>query len=123
MVGWWSLYARHSPCRAIRIAGGGLKLTAGRAREFDFQSQDIAFESRNITPRRRSRDRSALPRLPSPLPQLQRPRFQDQPQLVGSAPELLEARDLVLAQEEAQALGQVGAHLGGVQVQVGRRLA
>src|SRR5688572_2991024 len=56
-------------------------------------------------------ERSSL-RPPSTGQELERPRLQDQP--VGMSPpvELLERGGLLLAQEEAQVLGQVSQHVG-----------
>src|SRR5690349_9352221 len=57
------------------------------------------------------------------LPELQGFRLQDESVRVGAAVELLQAGDLLLAQEVAEVVRQVRAHLGAVEPQLARRLA
>src|ERR1700687_4652871 len=53
------------------------------------------------------------------VPELERLGLQDEAVGVGAAVELLEAGDLLLAEEEMQAVGQVRTHLRGVQAELG----
>src|SRR5579863_7609247 len=57
------------------------------------------------------------------IPELERLGLEDRAVGMGAAIELLETGDLLLAEEEVQALGEIGAHLGGVQAELGGRFA